>query len=241
MAGKGGTNGIAHWPQAERPRERLLAKGPEALSDAHLLAILLRTGRRDSSAVQVAIELLNRMGGLSGLAACGTEELCAIPGVGPAKAAQLKAALALGRRSLAVPLSTGTRISSSADLYEHFHPLLRDVKHELFKVVLLDAKNAVIKEVTVSEGSLTLSIVHPREVFALAVRESAAAVIMLHNHPSGDPTPSAEDRGLTHRLVEAGRLLGIRVLDHVIIGDGRYVSFADEGWLAGQTDATSIR
>jgi DNA repair protein RadC len=209
--------------------------GPEALSDAHLLAILLRTGRRDSSAVQVAIELLNRMGGLGGLAACGTEELCAIPGVGPAKAAQLKAALALGRRSLAVPLSTGRRISSSADLYKHFHPLLRDVKHELFKVVLLDAKNAVIKEATVSEGSLTLSLVHPREVFALAVRESAAAVIVLHNHPSGDPTPSAEDRGLTHRLVEAGRLLGIRVLDHVIIGDGRYVSFADEGWLAGQT------
>jgi DNA repair protein RadC len=236
MAGKGRRKGIAHWPQAERPRERLLAKGPEALSDAHLLAILLRTGRRDSSAVHVAIELLERMGGLGGLAACGTEELCTIPGVGPAKAAQLKAALALGRRSLAVPLSTGTRISSSGDLYKHFHPLLRDVKHELFKVVLLDAKNTVIKEATVSEGSLTLSIVHPREVFAMAVRESAAAVIFLHNHPSGDPAPSSEDRQLTHRLVEAGRLLGIRVLDHVIIGDGRYVSFSDEGWLTGQKD-----
>ncbi|HKU53442.1 MAG TPA: UPF0758 domain-containing protein, partial [Nitrospira sp.] len=172
MAGKGPRKGIAYWPKAERPRERLLAKGSEALSDAHLLAILLRTGRRDSSAVQVSIELLDRLGGLGGLAACGIEELCAIPGVGPAKAAQLKAALALGRRSMAVPMSTGTRISSSADLFKHFHPALRDVKHELFKVVLLDAKNVVIKETTVSEGSLTLSIVHPREVFALAVRES---------------------------------------------------------------------
>ncbi|MDK2743629.1 MAG: DNA repair protein RadC [Nitrospira sp.] len=236
MAPKGPGKGIAYWPKTERPRERLLAKGSEALSDAHLLAILLRTGRRDSSAVQVAIELLDRMGGLGGLAVCGVEELCAVPGVGPAKAAQLRAALELGRRSLAVPLSTGTRISSSADLFKHFHPALRDLKHEIFKVVLLDAKNTVVKETTVSEGSLTLSIVHPREVFALAVRESAAAVIFLHNHPSGDPTPSQEDRRLTERLVAAGHLLGIRVLDHVIVGDGRYVSFADEGWLTGQRD-----
>jgi DNA repair protein RadC len=140
----------------------------------------------------------------------------------------------MGRRSLAIPLSTGTRISSSADLFKHFHPALRDVKHELFKVVLLDAKNTVLKETTVSEGSLTLSIVHPREVFTLAVRESAAAVILVHNHPSGDPTPSQEDRRLTDRLVAAGRLLGIRVLDHLVIGDGRYVSFSDEGWLGGQ-------
>lgn len=231
MADLGQKNGIAHWPRTERPRERLLSKGPDALSDAHLLAILLRTGRRDFSAVQVALELLNRLGGLSGLAACGIDELCTIPGVGPAKAAQLKAALALGKRSMAAPLSTGIRVSGSRDLFTHFHPTLRDVKHELFKVVLLDAKNRVIKEITVSEGSLTLSIVHPREVFALAVRESAAAVIVLHNHPSGDPTPSLEDRQLTDRLVAAGQLLGIRVLDHLIIGDGRYVSFADEGWL----------
>ena len=235
MAERSQGQGIAHWPQTERPRERLLAKGPEALSDAHLLAILLRTGRRDSSAVQVALEVLSRVGGVGGLAGCGIEELCAIPGIGPAKAAQLKAALALGRRSMAVPLSTGTRIGSSGDLFKHFHPALRDLKHEVFKVVLLDAKNQVIKEMTVSEGSLTLSIVHPREVFALAVRESAAAILVLHNHPSGDPTPSQEDRQLTDRLVAAGRLLGIRVLDHVILGDGRYISFADEGWLRDGT------
>ncbi|MCP9447075.1 MAG: DNA repair protein RadC [Nitrospira sp.] len=223
--------GIAYWPESERPRERLLSKGPEALSDAQLLAILLRTGRRDSSAVQVAMELLRHVGGLGGLVKSGVEELCSVEGVGPAKAAQLKAALELGRRSLATPLSTGMRVSSSADLFRHFYPVLRDRKQELFKVVLLDAKNAVIKETTISEGSLTLSIVHPREVFASAIRESAAGVIFLHNHPSGDPTPSQEDRRLTDRLVAAGRLLGISVLDHVILGDGRYVSFADEGWL----------
>jgi len=226
------TKGITYWPESERPRERLLAKGPEALSDAQLLAILLRTGRRDSSAVEVAIELLRHVEGISGLAKCGIEEICAIEGIGPAKAAQLKAAVELGRRSLAAPLSTGTRISSSNDLYRHFYPLLRDRKQELFKVVLLDAKNIIVKETTVSEGTLTLSIVHPREVFALAIRESAAGVIFLHNHPSGDPTPSPEDRRLTDRLAAAGKLLGISVLDHVIIGDGRYVSFADEGWLS---------
>ncbi|MBI3357089.1 MAG: DNA repair protein RadC [Nitrospirae bacterium] len=223
--------GITYWPVTERPRERLLAKGADVLSDAQLLAILLRTGRRDFSAVQVAIELLDQVGGISGLAKSGVEELCMIQGVGIAKAAQLKAAVELGRRSIAAPLSTGTRVSSSADLFKHFHPMIRDVKHEIFKVVLLDAKNTVVKEATVSEGSLTLSVVHPREVFALAVRESAAGVIFLHNHPSGDPAPSVEDRQLTDRLVAAGKLLGIRVLDHLIIGDGRYVSFADEGWL----------
>jgi DNA repair protein RadC len=223
--------GITYWPVTERPRERLLAKGADVLSDGQLLAILLRTGRRDFSAVQVAIELLDQVGGIGGLAKSGVEELCTIRGVGIAKAAQLKAAVELGRRSIAAPLSMGTRVSSSADLFKHFHPMIRDVKHEIFKVVLLDAKNTVVKEATVSEGSLTLSLVHPREVFALAVRESAAGVIFLHNHPSGDPVPSVEDRQLTDRLVAAGKLLGIRVLDHLIIGDGRYVSFADEGWL----------
>jgi len=227
------TKGITYWPESERPRERLLTKGPDALSDAQLLAILLRTGRRDSSAVQVAIELLGRVDGINGLAKCGVEELCSIEGIGPAKAAQLKAAVELGRRSLAAPLSTGHRISSSKDLFRHFYPILRDRKQELFKVILLDAKNIIVKETTVSEGTLTLSIVHPREVFAFAIRESAAGVIFLHNHPSGDPTPSPEDRRLTDRLAAAGKLLGISVLDHVIVGDGRYVSFADEGWLNG--------
>jgi DNA repair protein RadC len=231
MINKKGGLGIAHWPETERPRERLLTHGPQTLTDAQLLAILLRVGRHGSSAVQVGIDILDQLGGMAGLAQCGIDELCAVPGVGEAKAAQLKAAIELGKRTMAGPLTKGTKITSSRDLFAHYHPALRDLRHEIFKVVLLDAKHAILRDATVSKGSLTLSIVHPREVFTLAVRESAAAVIFLHNHPSGDPTPSQEDRVLTARLVSAGEVLGIRVLDHLVVGDGRYISFADQGWL----------
>jgi DNA repair protein RadC len=227
----GVATGIRSWPESERPRERLLRQGPEALTDAQLLAILLRVGCERASALDVAMELLRRLDGVAGLAHRGIEELCGVPGVGPAKAAQLRAAIELGKRVMSAPLSTGHHVSCSADLFQHYHPLLRGVRHEIFKTVLLDAKHAVLRDITVSEGSLTMSLVHPREVFSLAVRESAAAVIFLHNHPSGDPQPSAEDRALTTRLVAAGEVLGIQVLDHLIIGDGRYVSFAERGWL----------
>jgi DNA repair protein RadC len=238
VADKKEGQGIAQWPETERPRERLLTHGPQILTNAQLLAILLRVGRHGSSAVQVGIDILDRLGGVAGLAQCGVEELCAVPGVGEAKAAQLKAAIELGKRALAGPLTKGAKITSSRDLFAHYHPALRDLRHEVFKVVLLDAKHAIMRDTTVSEGSLTLSIVHPREVFTLAVKESAAAVIFLHNHPSGDPTPSQEDRVLTARLVSAGEVLGIRVLDHLVVGDGRYVSFADQGWLTHHgTDA----
>ena len=231
MASKKGGQGIAQWPETERPRERLLTQGPQALTNAQLLAILLRVGRHGSSAVQVGMDILDQLGDVAGLAQCGIEELCAVPGVGEAKAAQLKAALELGKRALAGPLTKGAKITSSRDLFTHYHPTLRDLRHEVFRVILLDAKHAIMRDATVSEGSLTLSIVHPREVFTFAVKESAAAVIFLHNHPSGDPTPSQEDHVLTARLVSAGEVLGIRVLDHLVIGDGRYVSFADQGWL----------
>ncbi len=177
------------------------------------------------------MDLLLKLEGLQGLSNRSVEELCRISGIGPAKAAQLKAAIELGKRVLAAPLSSGMQVASSSDLFRHYYPLLRDLRHEVFKVVLLDAKHAIIRDATISEGSLTVSIVHPREVFNLAVRESAAAVIFVHNHPSGDPSPSEEDRVLTARLVAAGELLGIQVLDHLIVGDGRYTSFSDQGWL----------
>jgi DNA repair protein RadC len=224
--------GILSWPEQERPRELLLSQGPQSLSDAQLLAILLRIGRPDSSAVEVAMDLLTQLGGLRGLANRSLEELCAIPGIGPAKATQILAGIELGKRALATPLTEGKRIQGSQHIFQHYYPLLRDTRHEVFKAVLLDAKHMVIRDFTASQGSLTVSIVHPREVFNLAVRESAAAINFVHNHPSGDPRPSEEDYALTQRLIAAGEILGIRVLDHIVIGDGKYVSLADEGFFA---------
>ncbi len=226
--------GIATWPLDERPRERLLRYGPETLTDGQLLAILLGNGHARGTALDISMALLNRPGGLQGLGQDGIRELCAVRGIGPAKAAVIKAALEIGKRATSVPLTTGQRVTSSRDVFGYYRPLLRDLRREVFKVILLDGKNTIIKDVTVSEGSLTLSIVHPREAFVPAVRESAAAVIFVHNHPSGDPEASPEDRALTQRLVSAGEIMGIRVLDHVIIGDIRYFSFADQGWLTPQ-------
>jgi DNA repair protein RadC len=223
--------GIETWPQEERPRERLLRYGADTLTDGQLLAIVLGTGHAGDSAFDLGVAILNQHGGLQGLERQAARELCAIPGIGPAKAAAIKAALEIGKRAIAAPLTTGQRINSSQDIFRHYRPLMRGLRREIFKVILLDGKNTIIKDVTISEGSLTLSVVHPREAFVPAVRESAAAVIFLHNHPSGDPAASTEDRALTERLVAVGELLGIRVLDHVIIGDRQYVSFADQGWI----------
>lgn len=222
---------IKNWPKSERPRERLIEKGPSSLSDAQLLAVLLRTGREQASAVELAIDLLTRFGGLSGLAAVSISELCAVAGIGPAKAADLLASLELGRRVLTKPLKKGLKIRGSIEVYRHYHLMLRDLKKEVFKVLLLDSKHRVLKDLTISTGSLNLNVVHPREVFHQAIRESAAALIVLHNHPSGDPTPSEEDYELTTRLVKAGEIIGIAVLDHLILGDGQYVSFAERGLL----------
>lgn len=222
---------IKDWPAGERPRERLIKEGAQVLSDAQLLAILLRTGSDQANAVQLAIDLLEQFHELNNFSNLTIKELCSIRGIGPAKAAQLKAAFELGRRSLAPSISPKTKINSSQDIFRHFAPPFRHLKKEIFKIVLLDQKNKIIRDVLVSEGSLTLTVVHPREVFNPAVRDSAASVIFLHNHPSGDPTPSAEDRELTKRLVAAGDLMGIQVLDHVIIGDNQYFSFSDSGYI----------
>ena len=218
---------------AERPREKLLHDGPEALGDSELLALILRTGHSSprTSALTLARQLYAHFGSLRALAAAGTAELCAHPGIGPAKAAELKATFELARRLAATPLRPGERFTSSAEVFAHFHERLRDHRKEVFLTLLLDSKNRLLREVQVSEGSLNASIVHPREVFAPVVRESAAALLLVHNHPSGDPTPSREDLELTGRLREAGELMGVRVLDHIIIGSGCYVSLADRGIL----------
>jgi len=224
---------IKDWPEAERPREKLLRQGAEALSDAELLALVLRTGDAASraSALDHARLLLTRFGSLRELAAATTGELCQVRGIGPAKAAELQAVFQIARRFGTQALRPGERFTSSAEVFRHYHERLRDRRKELFLALLLDSKNRVLREVQVSEGSLTASIVHPREVFAPVVRESAAAVLFVHNHPSGDPTPSREDIEITARLRDAGELMGVRVLDHIIIGSGDYVSFADRGLL----------
>ena len=223
-------SGITAWPLSERPRERLIQKGPESLSDAQLIAILLRTGRKKRSALDVAHHLLGKSGNVASLREMGFAEFCSLDGIGPAKAAQIMAALELGRRSLSEPLSLDLRVLSSRDVFSHYQPLLKGMKKEVFIVLMFDGKNRLLKDLKVSTGSLSLTVVHPREVFKPAVRESASAVILLHNHPSGDPSPSPEDRELTRRLVEAGRIMGIKVLDHIVVGDDQYYSFADQDW-----------
>jgi DNA repair protein RadC len=218
---------IRQWPEDERPRERLLKKGSEFLTDAQLLAILLRTGKAKTSAVTVAVELLERAGNLKSLGQWSAEELQAVEGVGPAKAAQIKAALELGRRIAAKPFAARLKVLSSRDIYVHYHPSLSELKKEVFLAVLLNGKHRVIREVLISQGSLTVNVVHPREVFNPAIRDSAAAIVLVHNHPSGDPCPSPEDIDLTKRLVATGEILGIKVLDHVVVGDRSYYSFSD--------------
>lgn len=226
-------NRIKDWPEAERPREKLLSRGASSLSDAELLALIIRNGDASSknSALDMARMLLARFGSLREMGRASTAELCAQPGIGPAKSAELQALFEVGRRLQATNLERGHRYSNSREIFEHFHSRFCDYKREVFVTLMLDAKNRIIREQQVSEGSLTSSIVHPREVFSLILRESAAAVIFVHNHPSGDPNPSQEDLEITRRLKEAGDLMGVRVLDHVIIGAGDYVSFADRGLL----------
>lgn len=224
---------IKEWPESDRPREKLLEHGPESLSPAELLAIILRTGEASTgqSAVDHGRALMTLCeNSFRTLADASVQELCTIKGIGPAKAAQIKAALEIARRFAQEELKRGDQFRSSTDIFNHYHEQLGSLKKEEFHVLLLDAKNRKIKDVRVSEGSLTSSLVHPREVFNPIIRESAAAVILIHNHPSGDPTPSQEDLHITRRLRDVGDIMGVRVLDHLIIGKGKYVSFVDDGY-----------
>lgn len=211
---------IRDWPEEDRPREKLLSHGPDALTDAELLAIMLRTGDGASgqSALDHARTLIARFGSLEEIERAGTGEICEIPGIGPAKAAAIKAALALGRRLVAGKARIEEPIVSPEDVYRRFESRVANLKKETFWALLLDTRGRLIKEVRISEGSLTEALVHPREVFQPAVRECAARVIFVHNHPSGDPSPSRADIELNKRLIEAGNLLGIPVLDHIVMG-----------------------
>lgn len=224
--------GIKEWPEDERPREKLLKLGAEGLSEAELLAIILRTGDSTSrqSALDLGRALISRFGSLRGLVRASIAEVCAVQGIGPAKAATLKAAFHLAAKLGQETLKIGTdRYTDPAQVFEYYRYRYREQRKEFFLAMLLDGKNRIIRELQISEGSLNQSIVHPREVFMPAVRESAAAVILVHNHPTGDPAPSREDIAITHRLREAGDVMGIKVLDHIIIGDGQFTSFVSQG------------
>jgi len=225
------TNSSPTGALLDPPRERLAAFGPEGLTDTELLALLLRTGTRGRPVAELAGSLLVRHGGLRGLARILPAELRAHTGVGEAKGASVMAAFELGRRLCERRLRPGDLIRSPADVHRHFHTRLRDAPHEVFLVLLLDGRHRVIRPVLTSQGTFTASLVHPREVFGPALREPAAAIVLVHNHPSGDPTPSREDREITARLASAGELLGIPVLDHVVVAEEGYTSLREAGLL----------
>jgi DNA repair protein RadC len=220
---------IPDWPEDDRPRERLIKFGADKLSDAEILAILLRVGSQETTAIDLARKLINEFGGFRGIDSRSVAELCQIAGIGPAKAAQIKAALEVGKRLFLEDAKVKDKVESSEDVYKIVSPHLRNLGREVFKILLLTSRNTIISEKTVFEGSLTESFVSPREIIKEAVNQSAAAVVFVHNHPSGNPEPSEEDKRVTQKLKTACQMVGINVLDHIIVGSKGYFSFADSG------------
>lgn len=219
---------IKDLPINERPREKLLKYGVSSLSNAELIAVIIRTGHMNDNAIDLANRILSLdSSGISYLSQVTAQELIKINGVGQCKAAQIVAAIELGKR-ISSSADAKLKVDSPIVVVELLMEQMRYLKKEYFKVVLLDTKNQIISIEEISVGSLNASIVHPREVFNVAIRKSANSIILVHNHPSGDPTPSKEDIDITHRLVEAGYIIGIRVLDHIIIGDNKYVSLNEK-------------
>lgn len=216
-------------PDEERPRERMLRYGAGALSQTELLAILLRTGTHRESALHMAQRLLGEIGGIRGMMDLSLEELTNMKGIGPAKAVQIKAGIELGQRLAKARLPEARVIRSPRDAADLLMEELRFLQKEHFVCLFLNTKNHIIAQETLSIGSLNASIVHPREVFRAAIKCSSASLVCAHNHPSGDPTPSPEDIRMTRRLLEAGEIVGIDVLDHIVIGDGKFVSLKEQG------------
>lgn len=220
---------IKDLPTNERPRERLVKYGAEALSNAELLAIILRVGTQEYSAIGMAEHMLGRFNGLKGIATAGIEDLSAIKGLGTAKAAQIQAMVELGKRLAASVGDSRTTIRSPQDAADMLMPELRDAPQEHFKALYLNTKCEVMKARTITIGCLDASLITPRELFREGIACNCASVIVAHNHPSGDPSPSKEDVDVSKRLVQAGLMIGIEVLDHVVIGDGRWVSMKERG------------
>jgi DNA repair protein RadC len=220
---------LRRLPTHDRPRERLRAVGASGLSLRELLALLVGTGGPGASALEIAERLLEVAdGSLARLASLDLAVLERVPGVGTATASRVLAALELGRRAAVESAGPGDQVRGPSDVFTRMGPRLQDAAQEEFHALLLNSRHRVIREVFVTRGLLDSALIHPREVFRLAVSEGAAGVILVHNHPSGDPTPSPEDRAVTRQLASAGRAVGIPVLDHVVVGRGTYRSLADE-------------
>ncbi|MFP4017085.1 MAG: RadC family protein [Halanaerobiales bacterium] len=220
---------IKEMPADERPREKLIKYGAESLSDAELLALIIRVGSKKRTAVELSQDIYNKFGGLKALNYLTVKELKKIKGIGTAKAVQIRSLVELSKRMASINREDKEIIKTPADAVKILMPELRYLTHEIFKIVLLDIKNQIIAIPMISKGGLASSIVHPREVFKEAIKHSSAAMILVHNHPSGIPDPSRDDINITKKLIESGNIIGIDVLDHIIIGDGIFVSMKEKG------------
>ncbi|WP_414697927.1 RadC family protein [Peptacetobacter sp. AB845] len=218
---------IRYSVKDEFPREKMLKDGVKSLSNAELIAVLLRTGSKNKSVMELADELLKVDNeGIRFLKSASIEELCEIDGIGVSKASLIKAALELGVR-IAESEVVRYQVKNPWDIYKYYMESMRYLKEEIFKTVLLNTKNEIITDIDVSHGTLNSSLVHPREVFKNAIKKSANKIILIHNHPSGNVEPSTEDINITNRLIECGKIIGIEIIDHIIIGDGIYFSFKE--------------
>jgi DNA repair protein RadC len=229
--GTSDTMPITEWPKDERPRERLIKQGAAALSDAELLAIFLRVGVTGKSAVDLARELIERFGSLAGLFSASEAELCAVKGMGEAKYVQLQAVIEMARRALDEKMKQTDALNSPQAVRDYLRLTLARLPHEVFVAVFLTAQNRVITVEELFRGTLTQTSVYPREIVKRALAHNAASVILAHNHPSGEASPSAADRSLTKALAEALALIDVRVLDHFIVAPGASLSFAEQGML----------
>ena len=232
MTEKNKSKGIKSWPQDDRPREKLLKRGAGTLSNSELLAILLRTGVKGVSAIDLARQIIDKFGTFRNMNHTDMREWKEFKGLGPAKIAQIQAALEIGRRFREDEvLSVKQKIAAAKDIVSIIMPQMRDLKTEVFKVVYLNSNNRIIDISDATTGTVNLAMPIVREIIHAALQKFAAAIICVHNHPSANITPSPEDKKFTQELSAAGKLMGIKVLDHIIIGDGNYFSFADEGIL----------
>ncbi len=224
---------IKEWPADDRPREKFLQKGNYGLTDTELLAIIIGKGVKNKSAVDLAKEILNKVGNLKNLSHKSVSEIerLEINGLGKTKIISILAALEMGRRSLSKKHEKNVVFKNPQDVYEYYYPLIAGLKHELFKVAAVDGRNAFVKDTTISKGLLDVSLVHPREVFKFALNENAGGLFLIHNHPSGNLKPSEDDLQITERLRSAGELMGIRIIDHIIIADHGYYSFSQHNLL----------